>query len=99
MNQTAYWYVHTDQYRYDPFTADDLGPRHGRVRRHERRRTCSPSRPGWAGCRRYPTFNRSPLDLADEAEAAGMPTGDYVVEQLKSGDLRFAVEDPDAPEN
>ena len=28
-----------------------------------------------------------------------MAPSDYVVEQLKSGDLKFAVEDPDAPEN
>ena len=25
MNQTAYWYVNTSQYRYDTFTADELG--------------------------------------------------------------------------
>ena len=55
------------------------------------------ARLGWMPS--YPTFNRNPLDLADEAEAAGKPVGDYVVEQLKSGSLRFAVEDPDAPEN
>ena len=24
MNQTAYWYVNTSQYRYDTFTADDI---------------------------------------------------------------------------
>ena len=28
-----------------------------------------------------------------------MAPSDYVVEQLKSGELKFAVEDPDAPEN
>ena len=47
----------------------------------------------------YPTFDRNPLDLADEAEAAGRPVGDYVVDELKAGRLRFAVEDPDAAEN
>ena len=47
----------------------------------------------------YPTFDRNPLDLADEAAAAGRPVAEHVVEQLKSGDLRFACEDPDAPEN
>ena len=24
MIQTAYWYLHTDQFRYDPFGADTL---------------------------------------------------------------------------
>ena len=28
-----------------------------------------------------------------------MAPADYVIEQLKSGDLKFAIEDPDAPEN
>ena len=46
----------------------------------------------------YPTFDRNPLDLSDDAAAAGKPVGEYVVDQLKSGDLDFAGEDPDAPE-
>ena len=28
MNQTAYWYVNTSQYRYDTFSADDLAAEH-----------------------------------------------------------------------
>ena len=47
----------------------------------------------------YPTFNRNPLQLSDDAAAAGKPVGEYVVDQLKSGDLEFAGEDPDAPNN
>ena len=48
-------------------------------------------------------INRSPLQIVRDAEAAGARTPAavvaWVVEQLKSGTLRFAVEDPDAPEN
>src|SRR5262249_9923547 len=44
-------------------------------------------------------FNRNPLDIADEAVAAGVPVADHIVSGLKSGELRFACEDPDAPEN
>src|SRR5699024_8503551 len=47
----------------------------------------------------FPTFNRNPLELTDEAAAAGKEPADYVVEQLQSGNLQFAVEDPGAPEN
>jgi nitrate reductase alpha subunit len=47
----------------------------------------------------YPTFDRNPLDLCDEAEAAGRPVAEHVVDQLRSGELGFAGEDPDAPEN
>ena len=32
MNQTAYWYVNTSQYRYDTFTADDVDAGTGRLR-------------------------------------------------------------------
>jgi nitrate reductase alpha subunit len=51
----------------------------------------------------YPQFNKSPLDVVKEAEAAGATTDEAVtnwaVEQLRSRKLRFAVEDPDAPES
>ena len=52
---------------------------------------------GWTPS--YPTFTRSSLDLVDEAEAAQMTPANYVVNQLKSGALNFAVEDPEAEEN
>src|SRR3970040_1313992 len=51
----------------------------------------------------YPQFNRSSLEIVREALAAGASTDEEIVahslRQLKSGQLRFAVEDPDAPEN
>ena len=60
--------------------------------------TCSPSRPGWAGCRRCPTFDRNPLDVADEASPPTRTTRPrYVVDELTAGRLRFACTDPDAP--
>ena len=64
-----------------------------------RPRTCSPqsARMGWMPS--HPTFDRNPLDLADEIAASGQSPAEYVVERLKIGELRFACEDPDAPEN
>ena len=48
----------------------------------------------------YPTFNRNPLDLADDAEAAGADARRSTWStSCSAGRLRFAVEDPDAPEN
>jgi nitrate reductase alpha subunit len=47
----------------------------------------------------YPTFDRNPLDLADEAVIAGRPVAEHMGDELKAGRLRFAGEDPDAPEN
>ena len=50
MNQTAYWYVNTSQYRYDTFTADDLDAGTG-VFAGKGVMDRSPSRCGWAGRR------------------------------------------------
>ncbi|MBK7273632.1 MAG: nitrate reductase subunit alpha [Actinomycetales bacterium] len=98
MNQTAYWYVNTSQYRYDTFTADDLDAGTGVFAGKGVMDLLAQSvRLGWTPS--YPTFNRSSLALADEAKAAGQEPAAYVVEQLRTGALKFAVEDPEAPEN
>ncbi|MER8010070.1 nitrate reductase subunit alpha [Streptomyces sp. NPDC094149] len=100
MIQTAYWYLHADQFRYDPFSADTLaapgagGPFAGRTTADV---IAASARMGWMPS--YPTFDRNPLDLADEAEAAGRPVAEHVVDELTAGRLGFAGEDPDAPEN
>ncbi len=78
----------------------------GDIRVAARCRRCSPARPrstrtprrcAWAGCRGFPTFDRNPLDLADEAAAAGVEPAEHVVAELKAGRLGFAVDDPSAP--
>src|SRR5690554_7444434 len=46
-----------------------------------------------------PQLGTNPLRLAKAAEAAGMSTQDYTVQQLKEGKLSFAAEDPDNPQN
>jgi nitrate reductase alpha subunit len=100
MIQTAYWYLHTDQFRYDPFSAATLAT--GRAGGAFEGRTtadliAASARMGWMPS--YPTFNRNPLDLCDEAKAAGTEPAPYIVDSLRNGGLRFACEDPDAPEN
>jgi nitrate reductase alpha subunit len=97
---TAYWYLHTDQWRYDGFGADVLASPlgEGRFTGMTGADTLAASaRMGWMPS--YPTFDRNPLDLADQAAAAGKEPGAYVVDELKAGRLGFASEDPDAPEN
>src|SRR5690606_34953607 len=39
------------------------------------------------------------LDVSDAAAAAGKKVGEYVVDELRSGRMGWAGEDPDAPEN
>jgi nitrate reductase alpha subunit len=105
MIQTAYWYLASDQFRYDKFGVDTLtaknghhGPGPGQFAGKSTADVIAQSaRMGWMPS--YPTFDRNPLDLADEAAATGVPAAQHVVDQLKSGRLRFAAEDPDAPEN
>ncbi len=98
MAQTAYWYLHTSQYRYDTYAAADVSAGlHDFDGRTVADLVAASARMGWMPS--YPTLNRNPLVICDEAEAAGLEPKDYVVEQLKSGDLRFAAEDPDAEEN
>ena len=63
---TAYWYTHTDQWRYDGYRADALAsPLAGALRRMHTIDTIALSaRLGWMPS--YPQFDRNPLDLADE---------------------------------
>jgi nitrate reductase alpha subunit len=100
MIQTAYWYLHTDQFRYDAFGADTLASANagGQLASKTTADVLAQSaRMGWMPS--YPTFDRSSLQLADDAEAAGLPVGEYVPRELTAGRLRFAAEDPDAPAN
>jgi nitrate reductase alpha subunit len=100
MQGTIYWYLATDQWRYDPFTAEVMASPLARGRfagRTAADNIALASRLGWMPS--YPTFNRNPLDLADEAQRLGKTAAEHVVDGLVTGHLQFACEDPDAPEN
>jgi nitrate reductase alpha subunit len=100
MQGTVFWYLSTDQWRYDRFTSEAMASplAEGRFSgRTAADNIALASRLGWMPS--YPTFNRNPLDLADEAARLGKDASTHVVDGLKSGHLQFACEDPDAPEN
>ncbi|MER7640586.1 nitrate reductase subunit alpha [Streptomyces sp. NPDC126522] len=93
---TAYWFLNTDQWRYDRFGADVLASPLGEGRFTGMTGAdclALSARTGWMPS--YPTFDRNPLELG---EAFGDPVANTVA-QLRSGELKFACEDPDAPEN
>ncbi|MER5426991.1 nitrate reductase subunit alpha [Streptosporangium roseum] len=97
---TAYWYLHTDQWRYDTYSADTVSSPLGGgafAGKATADLLSQSARLGWMPS--YPTFDRNSLDLAGEAAAAGREAGAYVAEQAHSGKLGFACEDPDAPGN
>ncbi|GIJ23017.1 nitrate reductase subunit alpha [Micromonospora lutea] len=98
---TAFWYVHTDQWRYDTYSADVVSAPTGTGLfdgKHTMDLLAQSARLGWMPS--MPTFDRSPLDLADEALAAQPddPAG-YVAKALHEGRLTFACTDPDAEQN
>ncbi|MET9496493.1 nitrate reductase subunit alpha [Streptomyces sp. NPDC006552] len=91
----AYWFTNTDQWRYDKFGADVLASPLGKgafAGMTGADCLALSARSGWMPS--YPTFDRSPLELGATAD----PVNDTVAE-LKAGTLKFACEDPDAPEN
>jgi nitrate reductase alpha subunit len=95
---TSWFYTHTEQWRYDRLRPERFASPLGAglldgqtaIDAHAKA-----VRMGWMPS--FPTFDRNPLDLADEAAAAGLDAADHVVAELKAGRLGFAVDDPSAP--
>ncbi len=104
LQQSSSWhYAHSDQWRYEgDFTEYAPIPRETRwAKGHAMDLLASAVRMGWMPS--YPQFNRNPFEVVKQAEAAGAKTDEqivkWVVEQVKSKQLKFAIEDVDAPEN
>ncbi len=100
MNSTSFFYAHTDQWRYEKLNARELlsplaNP--GDWPEHMLDYNVRAERMGWLPS--APQLGRNPLEVAKEAQAAGLNVKDYVVQSLKDGSLTLACEDPDAPQN
>ncbi len=102
-NGTSFFYFATDQWRYDSFSPGDMrSPLAGaHALPHMADYNVIACRLGWLPC--YPQFNRNPHDLCRDADTrTPLPDEEIiarVVKDLKTGELRFAVEDPDNPAN
>ncbi len=101
---TTYWYFHTDQWRYEKVEADGLmgATAKSKYKGHQLADyNVIAQRLGWTPS--MPQFDKNPLEIVKEAEAAGATdekgVSDYLAEKLKSGDINFAYEDIDAEEN
>lgn len=100
-NSPSFHYTHSDQWRYEkgfPEPAPKDGPF---AVEHTMDIQALAVRSGWLPF--YPQFSRNPLEIVRDARAAG--AGDaaaviaQVVEQVKRGQLRFAVHEPDMAAN
>lgn len=105
MTGTSYWYMHTDQWRNDGYSADALSSPLAKghfAGKHTADTIAQSARLGWMPF--YPQFDRNPLDLADEASAATSEGGaadaaSYVASALRDGSLSPAIADVDAEQN
>ncbi|MEU3368942.1 nitrate reductase subunit alpha [Streptomyces sp. NPDC006711] len=100
MAGTPFWYLHTDQWRYERYGADALSSPAGQglfAGRHTADLVAQSARLGWMPS--YPTFNANPLDLGARVHAGGHEPGEWTATELAAGRLQFAGADPDDPAN
>ena len=100
MNSTSFFYAHSDQWRYETLTSEDIisptapeGDWSGAMIDYN----VKAERLGWLPS--APQLKTNPLQVAKDAKAAGKDPKDYVVEGLKDGSLEMSCEDPDDPAN
>ncbi|MFD3260487.1 nitrate reductase subunit alpha [Paenibacillus lentus] len=102
-NATSFFYFATDQWKYEETGTESLkSPTGGEIRyQHPADYNVLAARLGWLPS--YPQFNKSSLAFAEEAASSGAADNDSIIQhaqdQIVSGKTRFAIEDPDAPEN
>ncbi|MGH2865013.1 MAG: nitrate reductase subunit alpha, partial [Solirubrobacteraceae bacterium] len=97
---TPFFYLASDQWRYERHRPADLASPLGRgllENMHIADVNALGARLGWLPS--YPSFDRSTLELVEEARKAGVEPAEHVVRELREGRLHFACEDPDAPGN
>ncbi len=97
--QSPTWhYVNSDQWRYEGDFTDyaPVPPNAKWAKGHALDQEARAVRMGWMPF--YPQFDKNSLDLAGNVKSDDDAIKS-TVEQLKSGQTKFAVDDPDAPEN
>jgi len=103
MQGTSFFYLVTDQFRYEDLPTETLGsPLSRRFHTlHPADMIALATRLGWMPS--YPQFDYNPLDLVREARERGARTDEAVVQdvvrRIRAGEVRFATEAPDNPRN
>ncbi len=100
MNSTSFFYNHSSQWRYETVSTEEL------LSPLADKKAFSGSlidlnvraeRMGWLPS--APQLGINPITIAKKAEQEGLSAVDYTVKQLKAGNIRFAAEQPDNPQN
>ena len=104
MNSTSFFYAHTDQWRYEKLTMEEvlspLAPQGDEGRQYRGAMidyNVRAERMGWLPS--APQLQTNPLQVVRDARAAGADPKEYVVKGLKDGSLKMSCEDPDHPDN
>jgi nitrate reductase / nitrite oxidoreductase, alpha subunit len=100
MNATSFFYMHTSQWRYEKLTPAEIASPLADASTLPRTLidcNVTAERLGWLPS--APALAANPLEIAPAAKAAGREVPDHVADGLGRGTLRFAHQDPDAPES
>ncbi len=103
LQQAPIWhYINTCQYRYDGhFSEYNKVPDNKWTKGHHADHIYKSVRMGWMPF--YPQFNQNTFELSKEAINNGAKNDDdikkYVLEKLKSKELKYSISDPEAEEN
>ncbi|TQS74355.1 nitrate reductase subunit alpha [Ornithinibacillus gellani] len=95
-NGTSFFYFATEQWRYEDQKVDSLiSPLTEKgMYEHLGDYNSLAARLGWLPS--YPQFNKNPITLAKDTVDE---TANHIIEQIKSGDLKFAIDHPENPVN
>ena len=101
MNGTSFFYSHSNQWRYEKLGIDEIiSP----LADKEKWKSYSlidcnirSERMGWLPS--APQLEQNPLKLSKKAKKSGKEIKNYIVDELKSGNLKMSCEDPDNPNN
>jgi nitrate reductase alpha subunit len=101
MNTTSYFYMHTDQWRYEKVGLSELiSPLANKDEWASKSMidcNVKAERMGWLPS--SPQLGENPLHLAKQADEEGKDIDKFVTGKLKNKELSIASEDPDNPKN
>jgi nitrate reductase alpha subunit len=100
MNSTSFFYAHTDQWRYERVSVNEILSPTVDPKEFEGSLidfNVRAERMGWLPS--APQLRTNPIQVVKDAVAAGEDPKDYAVRALRDGSLTMSCEDPDHPDN